>query len=304
MIKLQSVLCPVDFSDYSRTALRLALGVAGRDKSRLTVVTIMDTLAAHASGSVYNYEMDRIARLREFVANESEGIAAWAPPVELRQTFGSPAEKILEFAGEVNADLIVMGTQGLTGYQKLLYGSTTARVLQSAAVPVLAVPLAAAHRVELHPEAPAFKPGRIVAALELSNGSVREAATAMAIAATFGAPLVLLHVVPIRHDEPRGEEEHKRVAAARERLSRLAEQIGKGRPAETQVLWGDPADRISAFAQEQDAGLIVMGLVGAGGLLGVSPGSNAYKVLSMAPTVVLGVPSNIAVREGRFVAGA
>jgi nucleotide-binding universal stress UspA family protein len=70
------------------------------------------------------------------------------------------------------------------------------------------------------------------------------------------------------------------------------------------VLWGDPADRISAFAQEQDAGLIVMGLVGAGGLLGVSPGSNAYKVLSMAPTVVLGVPSNIAVREGRFVAGA
>jgi nucleotide-binding universal stress UspA family protein len=53
---------------------------------------------------------------------------------------GNVPETILKTAGEKEADLIVMGTHGLTGWRRLIFGSVTERVLRSAPCPVLAVP--------------------------------------------------------------------------------------------------------------------------------------------------------------------
>jgi nucleotide-binding universal stress UspA family protein len=54
--------------------------------------------------------------------------------------YGTAAEEILNQVIECSADLIVMGTQGLEGTKRLVFGSTTERVLRESRVPVLAVP--------------------------------------------------------------------------------------------------------------------------------------------------------------------
>jgi len=57
---------------------------------------------------------------------------------------GDPAEEILKQSVECESDLIVIGTQGLEGAERLVFGSTTERVLRESKLPVLAVPLASA----------------------------------------------------------------------------------------------------------------------------------------------------------------
>ena len=53
---------------------------------------------------------------------------------------GRPAREIVKAARAENADLIVMGTHGLTGVRRLMLGSVTEEVLRTVTVPVLAVP--------------------------------------------------------------------------------------------------------------------------------------------------------------------
>ena len=56
---------------------------------------------------------------------------------------GDAAEEILKQVEECEADLIVMGTQGLEGTRRFVFGSTTEHVLRESTVPVLAVPIPA-----------------------------------------------------------------------------------------------------------------------------------------------------------------
>ena len=85
------------------------------------------------------------------------------------------------------------------------------------------------------------------------------------------------------------ETEEGRVAAARERLELLAQQICSG-PCETVVSLGRPEDAIASIAEERNAALIVMGLGGGRGFLVPRPGSIAYQVLCVASAPVVVVP--------------
>jgi nucleotide-binding universal stress UspA family protein len=60
-------------------------------------------------------------------------------PVETESIDGSPARQILTYAQEADADLIVMGTHGRSGVDRLLLGSVAERVVRSSSVPVLTV---------------------------------------------------------------------------------------------------------------------------------------------------------------------
>ena len=133
-----SILCAVDFSETSEQALRYARDLAAVTKGHLTVVHVVDQLlhtAAHTSGSGEAYmkqtqeELDKL--LRRIAPERPFGIT-----VEV----GDAAEQILKQVDECRADLIVMGTHGREGAQRLVFGSTAEAVLRRSAVPVLAVP--------------------------------------------------------------------------------------------------------------------------------------------------------------------
>ena len=139
----KSILCPVDFSAHSELALSYALDLATTQSAHLTILTVVDPLLAAASqaagkgDALTSQTQDEIQDLLRRINNE-RGRLPEAPGISV--VFGEAAEEILKQVKESNADLIVMGTQGLEGARRFVFGSTTERVLRETTVPVLAVP--------------------------------------------------------------------------------------------------------------------------------------------------------------------
>jgi nucleotide-binding universal stress UspA family protein len=139
----RSILCPVDFSAPSRTALRYAATVAEASGGELTVLYVDDPLLSTAAAVAYG--ADEItkktdAELRKFVRAALANTGLDEGAVQLKVVVGKAAAEIVKAAGQHHADLIVMGTTGATGAARILLGSTTDTVLKKAEVPVLAVP--------------------------------------------------------------------------------------------------------------------------------------------------------------------
>ena len=136
-----SIVCPVDFSPHSERALGYAIELAALTSGHVTIVHVVDALldaATDAAGTrqtLTAQTQDEIHSLLGRIAPERNherlGIAVLV---------GDPAEEILKQVQESQADLIVMGTQGLEGAKRFVFGSTTERVLRESTVPVLAVP--------------------------------------------------------------------------------------------------------------------------------------------------------------------
>ena len=135
----RNILCPIDFSEQSRHALRTAGELAGGPPARITVLYVHDPTIAGVEAIVFPDASLASLRteLRDFAAKVmSPSRAATTRCVVL---VGNPSREILRTATRFRCDLIVMGSRGLGGFKKLLLGSTTDRVVHQAAVPVLAV---------------------------------------------------------------------------------------------------------------------------------------------------------------------
>jgi nucleotide-binding universal stress UspA family protein len=138
-----TILCPVDFSDYSFRTLRYATGLARHLGAHVAVLHVANPLLVQAAAAAYDVAaMNRdtareLRALADAVSRESGAVAA-----EIRTTsrVGDPATEIVKYGEEVDADLIVMGTHGRSGYRRTFFGSVTEQVLRRSSVPVLAVP--------------------------------------------------------------------------------------------------------------------------------------------------------------------
>jgi nucleotide-binding universal stress UspA family protein len=133
----------VDFSPHAERALGYALDLAALAGSHLTIQTAVEPFldaASNAAGrgeALMRQTQDEIQALLMRLG-DSRRMPAEAPSIAV--VTGDPAEAILAQISESNADLVVMGTKGLEGAKRLVFGSTTERVLRESPVPVLAVP--------------------------------------------------------------------------------------------------------------------------------------------------------------------
>jgi nucleotide-binding universal stress UspA family protein len=304
MVRVQSVLCPVDFSEHSRRAFEYAVALAAFHHARLTVLTVIDPLLAQAAAVHCDpeYLRESEAELRAFVGDTSLESISWAPTPRLVVTLGRAGDRILEIARSHEADLIVMGTQGLGGLRKLVFGSTADRVLRRADVPVLAVPLGGASLVSLERNGPAFGIERVIGAVDLRPGSLALARLATGVARDFHASLLLAHVVPAvqataRWRRSRDEAMSFALETARIEIDDLAARLDPAVAVETLVATGHPADTITGLAHEQRAQLVVIG-TGAGEDGAHRPGRTAYRVLCASAVPVLAVPPAIGTDRG------
>lgn len=132
------VLCPVDFSDASRSSLLYAAALAGHFSARLTVLTVDDPLLAQVAANAGAPLVSETGHdLRRFCADI---VSRTAPEPACMVATGKPASEILREAGAGTVDLIVMSSQGRSGGRKLFFGSMTERVLRDTTVPVLVIP--------------------------------------------------------------------------------------------------------------------------------------------------------------------
>jgi len=298
MASFRSIVSAVDFSDQSRYALRWAAALAALHNSRLTILTAVDPLLAHAART--RYELDLVSQteqsLREFVSSALPSTWSWIPSYEIKVLVGDAADTIRLGARREHADLIVLGTQGLGGVRKLLLGSTTDRLLRSTETAILAVPLAEQGVPDWESQGqPPMAAKTILAATDFSAPANHAVAVAADLARDHRAALVVAHVVSPVTAPPRWRSyvqtvQEEGIPKARTRLDHVAASIPADVTPELVVCIGRPADAIADLARERAAGLIVLGLVGENCNPSARPGAIAYRVLCLSHTPVLVVP--------------
>jgi len=137
-----TILCAVDFSVNSGDALRYAGVLAQRFRARLLVLNVADPLLVTAARTrMLDLIVEIQKDLRKLVDVTLPGAGSWRPAPDIIVRTGEPGREILEVADREHVDLVAMGTYGMTGVRKLIFGSTTERVLRNADIPVLTVPV-------------------------------------------------------------------------------------------------------------------------------------------------------------------
>ncbi len=305
MARRPSVLCPIDFSNPSRAALRYATAIAEHFRTSLTMLTVNDPLLAEAAelraGPAWLPE-DSDRELRRFFQQTFEHRTLFPIDVEFLVTTGPPAPEILRVARARRCDLIVMSTHGLTGMRKLFFGATTERVLRETDIPVLVTP--AVEPGPLFLEDVKQLVGHVLAPVDLTAASESQVQIAGALAAAIEVPLLLTHVVePLRFPGPpsarRPTVDSERRARSEQALQGLVAALPPGVKCEALTVSGDPAEEIAKVAKDRHAGLIVIGLHGSL-LAGPRMGSVTYRVLCLANTPVLALPPAVAAMGDRL----
>jgi len=128
-------------------------------------------------------------RLKRFVQEYSAG--GVHPELVIHQ--GNPPNCILSVAQKQNLELIVRGTHGRRGFDRLVLGSTTDRVMRKAVCPVLVVSSVSHKEVTTGPDG-RHRLSRIVYCTDFSTNSELAHGYATSLAAEYGAELTLLHV--------------------------------------------------------------------------------------------------------------
>jgi nucleotide-binding universal stress UspA family protein len=139
------ILVPIDGSETSMLAVSKASGLALAFGSRITLIHVIDNYPFIGVGADYALGQNEYLAAATTSANAAlaRGVAALAAEglhSDQRVIDGHVVhEGIVDTANAIAADLIVMGSHGRSGIEKLLLGSVTQRVLQDAPMPVLVV---------------------------------------------------------------------------------------------------------------------------------------------------------------------
>ena len=295
MSVLPSILCPVDFSDASRGALRYAAAIAGHLGTRLILMTVEDPLLTEAldlgTGVAWKPE-DSHQALAQFAKKVFGPDMPHALTIEYEVAVGKPAPEILRVARERSCDLVVISTHGLTGVRKLFFGSTTERVLRETTQPVLVTPPSDPGPLRLDDIRSIVR--RVLVPVDLTQASAYQVTVGTGLAGALTVPMILAHVVePVRSRFASllhlpGLEADRR-AQAEDALQALVATLPPGTTAEALIAYGDPAEEIAKVARDRQAGIVVMGLH-ASPLLGPRMGSVTYRVLCLVSSLVLAVP--------------
>jgi nucleotide-binding universal stress UspA family protein len=140
LTKCKRILVAMDRSKYSEKAFDQAISMAKICKSTLFVISVID-LYPEVKEIVLTHEEKMLIGTRAFLEGVKDRAAKENIPCEtIMHVGGQPHEFIIQEAKEKNIDLIVMGTHGRTGLQKLLIGSVAERVVGHAPCAVMVTP--------------------------------------------------------------------------------------------------------------------------------------------------------------------
>ena len=310
MIEIQRILCPTDFSEFARRALSQAVPIARWYDASLTALHVVppimpvEGMLPYATATLGNpavragLERD----LLEFVAPaRAAGVAA---DTVLRE--GAVPARVLELARALPADLLVMGTHGQRGLERLVLGSVTEAVLRKAPCPVLTIP----HEERAFAEPAPFK--RILYATDFSPAADDALDTALSLAQEAQAALILVHVVEGATVAEAASGVPVNVSLLTADLAEDARRaMREAVPAsardwcitEEVVAFGRPADEILRVARDRKAQLIVMGVHGRNALDLLLFGSTTHQVIRKAPCPVLTIPAPRAAERTRTANG-
>ncbi len=143
MAEIKTILFPTDFTEASVKVLPYATYLADKLGAKLMVLFVVEELSKYANFYVPHSALDNLeAELMESARKKMESFVEdyfGGFPVETMIRRGDVPEEIIKVAEEKGVDLIVMGTHGRKGLEKVLLGSVAERVVKGAPCPVMTV---------------------------------------------------------------------------------------------------------------------------------------------------------------------
>ncbi|GGO87334.1 hypothetical protein GCM10011348_40280 [Marinobacterium nitratireducens] len=161
--EIKHILYASDLGENSRPAFRMAVKLASEHHAKITFLHVIEAMSPSAEAVIETYfepkvleEMRRsgteqlksqmVGRIESFWTEElPEGVEFPQGKPDVRVEKGNVEEMILKSAGDIDADIIVMGTRTHSALSKMFLGSSAQRVMQHSDRPVLIVPLPAGH---------------------------------------------------------------------------------------------------------------------------------------------------------------
>ena len=283
MLPPTRILAAVDFSDASAKALAYAARLSHLCGAELNVLHVIDPMLAAAA-------TEKGIELAAETKEELAAFCATAPhmPADIRHhvVTGPPNDTILHIAQRESADLIVLGSRGVTLPERVLFGLTTDKILRLSEVSVLVVPdsiapAAGARRMTFGP---------IVVGIECAGGAADAARAAQRLAATLGAELRFIHAVSEittarRWSALSAIATRRACEDARRELKALLQGLSVD-PARLDVRVGAVPQLLAEAAADRPDALLVLGrCYGAPGHAGAA--SIARRVLTLASVPVL-----------------
>ena len=278
------VLVATDFSEYSKVALDICLGVSKCMKTKLYVLHTIEKFphdykhllssAAHTNMK-QKLEEEAMEKIKAMLPEELLGSEDIVPIVR----FGKPFLEIIKVAKDKDVDLMAIGTHGRAGVDRVILGSVAERVVRKAGCPVMVI------RGKKYV---GFK--RIIVPIDFSDCSRKALEYAAATARAHKSKLTILHVYEESFVEPyvnaaNSEEEANEIIKEIERVNEtkydefLKTVDLSGVEYEKLLKKGIPETDIVEIAMEQQANLIVMGTHGRSGIKHILIGSTAEEVV-------------------------
>jgi nucleotide-binding universal stress UspA family protein len=287
-ILLKSVLYLTDFSEPSEAALPFAFSIARKHGAHLYALHVL--LPCLAASMTPELAAMAVAAAEESAQAEVERLDS--------QLAGVPHDTVIERAIDVwdaveraiqefRIDLIVLGTHGRTGAEKLLLGSTAEEIFRRSARPVLTI--GPNVRQGVHSAAEFH---RVIFATDFTPASLAAAPYAFSFVEENYARLILLHVMKTPRQDKSGTRPEQSVAEAIHKLYELVpEHTGSPSSPKVVVEFGDPGERILAICKQLHADLVVLGARASAHPEAVTHlgRATAHKVVAHAPCPVMTV---------------
>jgi len=295
VVEIRRILCPTDFSDISRHALEHAIVIAGWYGSQIVAFHVRNpTIVLSTSVPLPAVTRDMASGDTNRQRSEEE-LRTWLSPAtaaglqtDVVVDEGSPAGRILEHARSLRPDLILMGTHGQGGFERLVLGSVAEKVLRKATCPVMTVPPPAASTSKVP-----FK--QLLCPMDFSDSSTAALRFAFSLAQESNARLTLLHVFEWPSDEASARrvletsEFHRQwETETRHQLEALIPDDARNWcTPEPKLAFGKAYQQILSVAATEHADLIVMGVRGRYAIDMVLFGSTTQQVVRQASCPVL-----------------
>ena len=146
---VQRVIVPIDFSENSRMIAESAAFFAGKFGADLYLVFVVQNFEDYSGFFMPQMSMPKLET--ELVDGAELKMADFAREIQAscqdcginavhhRVFLGDVGERIVDFAAEIRSDLIIMGTHGYKGLEKIMFGSIADKVVRAAHCPVLTI---------------------------------------------------------------------------------------------------------------------------------------------------------------------